>query len=544
MGAKTLALFGVAALTIAACGPAPRAAPVVNDAAGQPRFGGVLKVEVNPDPFNWDITISKTNPNDNAIALANNSLLGFKFGPETGYTEMVLRPELAERWEISPDARTYTFHLRKGATFHNLPPVNGREVTATDFKFAAEYRLRDGEFKDKKLPKAEIDYIFEGLQRVETPDNYTVVYHFKAPYVPFIHYAASDWNPVLPREIYDQDGHFQDTLIGTGPYILDTAGSQKGTRWVFKKNQEYWDRGKPYLDEIRWLVLPQEAMAYAAFQTGQLDLLESGIDHEDAQTVRKGSPGAVESKWMEPRATQIYLSQKPERNSPVRDLRVRRAISLAIDRDEINRALFGGAGEWGLPGAVHGLFTEAEVKQIYKHDVAEARRLVTEAGYGNGVSLEWPIPNDEDQTNVTLIELIQAQLKKAGMNLTITTMDKASQRLVRRASDFDLDAGFGLGGLHDDADSLYMARYHSKSKGNYSYVRDPQMDKMLEASRAEADLEKRRELLRSISRYVAEHHYTIELVYRPKWAFWHPYVKNFRTHWGSQAPYAMAWLEK
>ena len=120
----------------------------------------------------------------------------------------------------------------------------------------------------------------------------------------------------------------------------------------------------------------------------------------------------------------------------------------------------------------------------------------------------------------------------------------ASGAAGRRSSDFDLDMGFGLGGLHDDADSLYMARYHSKSKGNYSVVRDPQLDKMLGESRAETNLEKRRELLRTITKYIAENHYTIELLYRPQWAFWHPYVKNFRPHFGSQAAYAWAWIEK
>lgn len=536
--------FAVAASVGLACGPAQQLPSTGPQTSEGPRSGGVLSMDIIQDAFNWDITISKTNPNDNGIALGYNSLLGFKYGPDVGYTEMILQPELAERWEISSDAKTFTFHLRQGAKYHNVPPVNGREMTSADFKFAAEYRLRSGEFRDKKLPKAEVGYIFEGLQRVDTPDKYTVVYHFKAPFVPFINYAASDWNPALPREIYDRDGNFQDTFAGTGPFMLDTAASQKGSRWVFKKNPDYWDKGKPYLDGIRWVFVNNEAAGQAAFQTKQLDIMDRSLDFEEARTVAKGAPEAVQFKYVEPRANQMYVSMKPERNGPMRDLRIRRAVSLAIDRDEINRTLFGGAGEWGLPAAMHGLFTEAEVKQIYKHDPAEARRLVLEAGYGNGVTLDWPVPTNEAQTNISMIELMQAQLKKVGLNIEMNFLDRPAQRLVRRSSDFDLDMGFGLGGLHDDPESLAMARYLSTSKNNYSVVRDPELDKLLLAQRAEPNHEKRRELLRSITKRIAENHYTIELLYRPKWNFWHPNVKNYKPHFGSQASYAMAWLEK
>jgi len=502
-------------------------------------------LDVGLDPFNWDLTIQKTTPNDDGIGLGHDNLLSFRMGPEFEYTQMVLQPELAERWEISPDGKSFTFHLRKGAKFQNVPPVNGREVNSADVKFAAEYRLRIGEFKDKGLPQADTGYIYEGLDRVDTPDKYTAVVHFKEPFVPFIAYAASDYNPIMPREIYDQDGNFQDKLIGAGPYMLDAPASQKGTRWVFKKNPDYWNAGKPYLDEIRWIVIPQEATAQAAFQTKQLDILQqSGMDYEPAQVVKRANPDAAFHKWMEPRATQIYLSAKPERNSPVRDERVRRAISLAINRDEINKVIAGGEGEWGLPGAMHGLFTEAEVKQVYKHDPTEARRLLAEAGYSGGMTLEWPMPNDDDQANFNIVELVQAHVRPLGINLVIKTMDRASQRNVRRSYDFDLDGGFGLGGLHDDPDSLYFARFLSTSRGNYSQVKDSQLDKMLFASRAEPDLEKRRDLLRSISKYVAEKMYYVELIYRPQWAFWQTGVKNFKPHFGSQAPYAFAWLDK
>ena len=541
---KTVGSLSLLALALVACGPASAPSASPGSGSTDPKAGGQLNVRVHPDPFNWDITFSKSTPNDDATTLTYSSLLGFELGPDLAYTDLIIQPELAEKWEVSPDAKTFTFHLRQGAKFHNLPPLNGREVTSADVKFSAEYRLRSGEFKDKKLPKAEVDYIYEGLQSVDTPDKYTAVLKFKDPFVPFLSYAASDWNPIYGREIYDQDGNFQDKLIGAGPYMLDVAGSQKGSRWVFKKNPTYWDAPKPYLDSIRWLVLNEDSTAYAAFQTKQLDILHQGIDFDDAKDVQKQSPQAVSFKYMQPRANQLYLSQEPARKSPVMDQRVRQAISLATDRDEIGKVFMGGEGEWALPGSMYGFFTQEEVKKIYKYDPEEAKRLVIQAGYPNGATLEWFWPNDEDSTSVSMGQLLQAQWKKAGINVELKFLDKTDQRAKRRQADFDVDIGLGLGGLHDDPDSLQYGRYHSKSTNNNGHVRDPELDKRLEATRQEVDPAKRRELFRETSKYIAEKAWTVELLYRPQWAFWHPYVKNYKPNFGSKGDYWMLWLDK
>jgi ABC-type transport system substrate-binding protein len=246
----------------------------------------------------------------------------------------------------------------------------------------------------------------------------------------------------------------------------------------------------------------------------------------------------------EPRANQIYLSQNPERNSPVRKQEVRRAISFATDRDEINKVIANGEAEWGLPGAMYGMFTQAEVKQTYKYDLDEAKRLMAQAGFPNGVTMEWPWPNDAERADITLGELLQAQWKKAGIHVELKFLDKADQRALRRRAQFDIDIGLGLGGLHDDPDSLQYGRYHSKSPNNNGHVRDPELDKMLEASRQETNPEKRRELMRNTTKYIAEKAWTVELLYRPSWYFWQPYVKGYSPNFGSQADYWAVWLDK
>ncbi len=531
----------VAAALALACGPA--ATGPTTSGSTEPKRGGTLNIRATLDPFNWDIHIQRTIPNIWGAATAYSSLLSWKMGPGVDYNDMVLQPGIAERWEVSPDARSFTFHLRQGVKFQELPPVNGRELTSADVKFSAEYMGSTGEFQAAR--QGDQAFFVEGLERIETPDKYTVAFQFKQPFVPFASYAASEYFPIMPREIYDQDRNFSERIVGTGPFLLDTAASQKGTRWVWKRHPNYFQAGKPYLDEIRWLVLPQEAAAFAAFQVKQLDLLHQAVGFQDAEQIARNNPEARSDRYPEHAGMEIYMSQLPARNSPVRDVRVRKAFNLAVDRDEINRVFFGGEAQYPVPGARPGLFTQEEAKQYNKHDPAEARRLLAEAGYAGGVNLEWPIPNDDDRQTVSWIELVQAQVKRVGINIEIKVMERTEQRRNRRNYQFDFDQG-GTGGPADDPDTKVWTRYHSSHQLNYSRVSDPELDKLIVASRAEMDPKKRDEILKAISRRVAENVYYVELLYQPRWQFWHPYLMNYRPHLGGfrGRAYAFAWLDK
>src|SRR5487761_1373332 len=141
-----------AALALAACGRAGQSASKqqASNSVGKPRVGGKLSGTVTSDPSGWDLTYSKTPPLDHGCALAYEGLLGAKHGPNVNYEDLVIQPELATKWE-TPDAQTYTFHLRQGVKFANLPPVNGRELTSADIKWSCEYNSRTGELAGKKL---------------------------------------------------------------------------------------------------------------------------------------------------------------------------------------------------------------------------------------------------------------------------------------------------------------------------------------------------------------------------------------------------------
>ncbi len=305
-GALAGAATSLASLPLA-CGSLHKGGKSAAPAAGVPKSGGQLAMRASTDPFDWDLSyVGKSAPNGGGMGLAYNSLLTYQFGPNVPFAELRLKPSLAESWEISPDAPRFVFRLRRGVSFTNAPPVNGRALTSADVKWSYEYWSRTSSIAAKNLPKSQFDWFFEGLAGIDTPDEATVAVNFSKPFVPFLSYAAADFNPIVPHEIFDQYGSLKDHIAGSGPYQLDLDTSQKGSRWAWKKNSSYWDSGKPYIDDIRWLVIEDDAAAAAAFRSRQLDMLGSGlagrISFTQAQQIRRDNPAAIEGRIQLPGA--------------------------------------------------------------------------------------------------------------------------------------------------------------------------------------------------------------------------------------------------
>jgi len=298
------------------------------------------------------------------------------------------------------------------------------------------------------------------------------------------------------------------------------------------------------MDEIRWLIIPSESSQFAAFQTKQIDQLDR-LGYQAFQEVRKVAPQAESFKYYATNAQQISLSQAPSRaGSPFTDVRVRRAISMSLDRDEINKVVAGGEGLWAMPGAVAGTYSQEETRKLVRQDLEAAKRLLAEAGYNPGLELEWFFPSTESQDNITMYQLVQSQMKRVGVNAVLKPIDLAEQRSRRRAGNFDFDAAIGgTGQLNADIDSLII-KYHSTSSTNYVKAKDPEMDKLLEAQRREPDRAKREAMMKQVSMRLLETLPVVDTIYVPRWEAWHPYLKNYRPHYTDTSAYRHAWLEK
>lgn len=528
-------------LSALACGSATsrEQPPAVPDV---PRRGGTVTIEEGNDPYNFDLSIAGTSRgNLHATALAYESLLRFKTGPDVDYTALELEPALAERWEVTPDGKAYTFHLRKGLRFPDLSPVNGRELTSKDVKFSYEYWSRTGEFKDKDLPRGQFTSYFQGVEGIEAPDPLRVVVRFERSFAPFLSYVGAYNNPILAREIYDLDGHFKDRILGAGGFQLDMAASQKGSRWLWKKNANYWEEGKPYVDQLRWLVLPDEATIQAAFKTKQLDVIKN-IGLQAAEQVKGDNADAVLHPHRSLAAQTIYMNQ---RRPPLTDGRIRRAIALAVDRDEFIRIFSKGQGTWALSGAFPDTYSQEEIKQILRYDPQEAKRLLAEAGFSQGLDLEHLFPgNSFGETYLQEMQLFQAQMKKLGINLSLKSLDLGDYLQRTRRDSFDLTLRGTA--VQADVDSYLYLSYHPSSPRNYNGVDDPALTAMLEAQRAEPDPRKRREIVRQAVRYIADNALGLATYTAVTYDLWHLHLKDYAPHasLGSAWPLESAWLDK
>ena len=540
----TAAGTGTAAF-LAACGSkkgpgASGSTPAGAAQQGKPRSGGQINLTVNADPFNFDPT---GKPVDNAafIILAYDCLLTAQFGPGVAFADLVIQPSLADRWE-TPDGQNFTFHLHPGVKFADVAPVNGRALSAADVKWSIEYLSRTGQFKGVK-PASANDSMYEGLDRVETPDDATVVVRFGAPFIPFLAYMANGRNQILAHEVHDQYGDFVKHMAGSGPWQLDEAASQSGQRWVLKKNANYWQTGKPYMDQVNYLVIHDDATLLAAFKSKQTDILsKDAVTVDNAPQIRKDNPNAMVYEYKDTAGGHLFENV---RKPPLDDVRIRRAIALCIDRDEFLKVFAGGKGDWALAGDFPDLFTQAEVKQIAKVDPAQAKQLIAAAGFPNGLDIEFMTPGpDRGQQYLNTVQLIQAQLKKGNINATLKVLDQPTQSQRLRAGNFFLE--YETKQRLADIDAYLFYTFYSKSTGNYGGINDPDLDKLLVASRQEVDVAKRKAILQQAVRRIADQAWSVSFYYGNHSQFWQPYVKNFwpSALYYSSEPIFDTWLEK
>jgi len=324
-----------------------------------------------------------------------------------------LVPDLATAWEVSPDARVFTFRLRRDARFSN-----GRPITSADFKYSIERVLRPalrskGEEYYRALMGA-ADFIAGKAAHVagiETPDPYTVIFRLAEPDPIFIHKLAMPFASAVPREVAERWGEdFSRHAVGSGPFKLEQWIS--GQRLVLVKNPYYFIKGEPRLDAIVELTGVNDELEWLKFEAGEIDV--STIPPAEFPYVMK-TPRLRALTIHEVTVTTNYLGMNCQM-PPFTDVRVRRAFNYAIDKHKL-LALLNGRGVVArgvLPPNMPG-YNPALTG--YPYDPEKARRLLEEAGVGRGFAPElWTRP---DQTVLLLAQSIQQDLALVGVDVVI-----------------------------------------------------------------------------------------------------------------------------
>src|SRR5262249_5234499 len=276
---------GLTALTVGTSRQTCFAAPLYPDwiaaSPRTPKRGGVLTRASAWDPPVIDPRLTQSVGLFQFAGLTSNRLLRYAFADEaTGYADLSLKGDLAESWQGSPDQRVWTFKLRRGVKGQNAPPLNGRDLIAADVKYCFEAYAKEGVQA----------FTFKEIEGMETPDSHTLRVFLRTPNALFPQNVAEPVALIFSREVLEEDGDLKKRLIGTGPFILKEH--TRTVRIVLQRNPDYFDTGRPYVDEYVILSAPDSATRAAAFRTGQSDFLPLQSPSE-VEAIRKTHPAAV-----------------------------------------------------------------------------------------------------------------------------------------------------------------------------------------------------------------------------------------------------------
>ena len=508
--------------------------------AKTPKRGGALTRASAWDPPVIDPRLTQSIGLFQFAGLTSNRLVRHAFTEEaSGYYDLSLKGDLAESWQGSPDQRVWTFKLRRGVKWQNVPPLKGRELVAADVKYCFEQYAKEGVQT----------FTFQEIEGMETPDTHTLRIHLKTPNALFPQNIAEPVAIIFAREVLEEDGDLKKRLIGTGPYILKEH--TRKVRIVLHRNPDYFDAPRPYVDEYVILSTPDSATRMAAFRTGQSDFLVLQSPSE-VEAVRKTNPGAIVQAL--PNTLSPFGLALAQDRPPFNDVRVRRALSMAIDRQKQVDTLFEGQGilGWGVPYIYYQDTppTASLLGPYWQYRPAEAKKLLAEAGYSNG--FETTLFYYEYFPQMTSqVQLVQQDLKRnLNIDIKISKLDYTTYygRYVEGKWDgtaWGFQSGHAVG--LDERTYVFM---HSKSTKNFFRVNDPILDELTVKLRQTPDRAEQRATARKI---VDREHDQVLRTWMPYGTIFvlaQPYLRNvaggvLRGNVGYGSPtIARMWIDK
>jgi peptide/nickel transport system substrate-binding protein len=511
--------------------------------AQAPKRGGTLNVRLwDPPHFDPHLTVSyKTHI---AYTFTHSRLVKHKAGPGVQPGTFPIEGDLAESW-TQPNENTYVFKLRRGVRWHNKPPVNGRELTSDDVVYTLErFRTVKGNANA---------YMLAALDKVEAPDKYTVKFTLKEPYAWFLDILA---NPmavcIVAKECVEKMGgdlKKPEATVGTGPWMLDSYRPNVGMTLV--RNPTYFVPGLPNIERIEALVDEDKASRIAAFLTGKYDLgteFPGTIDWTDWDVVKKGRRDLKTQLYPSNVMSHIYVrNDKP----PFSDVRVRRAMSLAINRQAITDATYEGNGafnppvpaalkEWSIP-----IDQLGEGARYYKPDLAAARKLMAEAGHPNGFPATMDFTTYGSTVLVDQAQLILKDLKSIGIEVKLNTKEYGAYIATTFYGKYDSMA-FGPQTPFLEPDNFLYGQYYPGEIKNHGHINDPVVADMLIRQRRTPDPAKRREQIFEIQRYLAKQQYYVQIGSQIYNAVWNQALKNYGPNLGYDygGRLMAAWLDR
>jgi peptide/nickel transport system substrate-binding protein len=509
-------LFTVVALALLV-GSVVAAGPAGIQAAETPHRGGVLLVAIGADAPSLDPHQESTFATIQVVAPLYSTLV--QIDP---YHYPKIIGDAATEWKIAPDGLTYTFKIRQGIRFHDGSPLTAADVKATYDKII--------------WPPPGVRSIrkntYTAVQSVDTPSDSTVVFKLKFPSASLMVNLASPWNVIYPKKYLDKDpNYFKTNVVGSGPFKFKSY--TRGATFEGERNPDYFVKDRPYLDGYKFFISPETSVRAAAIRSGRAYIEFRDLPLSEVEAIRKqlGDKVAVQ----ETSATGWWGISVNNTVKPFNDIRVRKALTLGLDRYTAGRVLYpltglkhvGGlmrpGSEWAMAD------TELEKFPGFWRDVdksrAEARKLLAEAGYPNGLKVVLKNRNVKLPYQDFAVVAIQ-EWRKIGVEAENRPLETAAWFSDGRdTGNFELIVAPGVEFM-DDPDQ-FLQRYTTGDPNNWGRFSDPRIDDLFARQARVLDPSERKRLVHEIEKIVLEHAYYLPGLFWTRRVVHWTKVKNY-----------------
>jgi peptide/nickel transport system substrate-binding protein/oligopeptide transport system substrate-binding protein len=422
------------------------------------------------EPRSLDPALSTDVPTGEVVAMLFSNLTRFDVDGN-------LKPALAERWEISSDGLEYTFHLRSGVTFQNGRPLTARDIEASYLRVLSPSTT--GGRNWPLLPIAGARQYADGKAQsvpgISVPDDSTVVFRLEEPLNIFPKLLAMPVAAIVPTPT---PPGFDQHPVGSGPWKF--VSWSHDDQIVLAKNPSYWG-GAPKADTLRIRIIPEPLTQAAEYLAGRLDVVEIPF----GETARWESDHANELQ-RRPAIRDLYIAINTTRG-PLKDVRVRRALNHAVDVQTILKTVMSGRGVQAAGAIPPGITGYDSTRAPYSYDPALARKLLAEAGYPNGFSVQlWRTQRAE---LARVAQAVQSDLAQVGVKVEIVERDASTARAAARSGKADLFLTDWYADYPDPENFTYPLFYSKNAGlgGNYARYSDPELDRFILQARTTTD---------------------------------------------------------
>ena len=439
-----------------------------------PKRGGILRLGQVGDVNTFDGPLTSSN---NAIWTM---LLIYDQLTRPSADGLSIEPGLAKSWDISRDGKTYTFHLRPDAKFHD-----GSPVTAEDVKFSVERAVN--------IKGSQWSFLFTAFKNMEVVDAHTVRAHLSAPHAPFLSDVALFATSVLPKkQVLAMGEKFFEAPIGSGPFIFKKWN--KGSEIILARNPNHWHA--PYVDEFHNVIVADDNTRVLQVQNGELDIAlfvppaaAGALANNPAVTLHR-------DEFFDSHFVVIQTTGKPY----LRDKLVRQAMNYALDKQAIVKAFLFGYGE-PSGQALPKMFGYTSSVQPYPYDLNKAKSLIKASKFPNGFSTTILVDASTASIDKQIAEYMQQQYKKIGITLNIQVLDDATALARSQSTNYELSLGYMTSDIIDPDELVSFAQVGGG--GTYSiwtYYNNPTVNKLAAQAAGILDKGQRQKMYDQINR--------------------------------------------